>query len=103
MREAIRRLRSGEVIGIFPEGRVFSREQPGEFRPGVALLARRSGAPVVPVHIRGSAEAWPSGRAWPRPAPVGVRIGSPITPSETGHHATKELIGRIEAALDEKP
>jgi len=30
MREAMRRLRSGEVIGIFPEGRVFSRDQPGQ-------------------------------------------------------------------------
>ena len=103
LREAMRRLRSGDVVGIFPEGRVFSREQPGEFRPGVALLARRSGAPVVPVQIRGSEEAWPRGRAWPRPARVSVRIGSPIAPGEAGHRATSDLIGRIEAALDEEP
>jgi 1-acyl-sn-glycerol-3-phosphate acyltransferase len=102
VREAMRRLRSGEVIGIFPEGRVFSRQQPGEFRPGVAMLARCSGAPIVPIHIRGSAEAWPRGRPWPRPAHVRVRIGSPITPAETGHPAADDLIGRIEAALDER-
>lgn len=102
MREAIRRLRSGGVIGIFPEGRVFTREQPGEFRPGVALLARRSGSPIVPVQIRGSAEAWPKGRTWPRPAPVEVRIGPPIAPGGTGQEGTQELIGRIEAALDEE-
>jgi len=51
MREAMRRLRSGEVIGIFPEGRVFSRDQPGQ----------------------------------------------------TGHERAEEVIGRIEAALDERP
>lgn len=102
VREALRRLRAGKVIGIFPEGRVFTRERPGKFRPGVALLARRSGAPIVPVHIRGSAEAWPRGRAWPRPAQVTVRVGTPIGPGETGPHAAKDLIGRIEAALDER-
>jgi len=102
MREAIRRLSSGEVIGIFPEGRVFTREEPGEFQPGVGLLARHSGSPVVPVHIRGSADAWPKGRTWPRPAPVQVRIGSPIAPGETGQEATEDLIGRIVAALDER-
>lgn len=102
VREAMRRLQSGEVIGIFPEGRVFSQEQPGEFRPGVALLARRSGAAVVPVHIQGSAEAWPRGRAWPRRADVGVRIGAPIAAGRTGRHAATDLTGRIEAALDER-
>jgi 1-acyl-sn-glycerol-3-phosphate acyltransferase len=103
MREAMRRLRSGEVIGIFPEGRVFSGDQPGEFRSGVALLALRSGAPVVPVHIRGSAAAWPRGRAWPRPERVSVSIGQPITPGEQGQQTAEELIGRIETALDERP
>ena len=103
MREAMRRLRAGEVIGIFPEGRVFTREQPGEFRPGVALLARRSGSPLVPVHIQGSAEAWPKGRAWPRPARVRVRIGAPFDPGEAEQQSAEALIGRIKMALDDRP
>jgi len=102
MRDAMRRLRAGELIGIFPEGRVFSEDSPGEFRPGVALLALRSGSPVVPVHIRGSAEAWPRGKAWPRPARVSVSIGSPISPKERGGETARELTIRIEEALREK-
>lgn len=101
MRQALRRLRSGEVIGIFPEGRVFSRDAPGEFRPGVAMLARRSGSPVVPVQIRGSAAAWPRERRWPRPSQVRVRVGAPIVADEAGKELAERLIARIEAALDE--
>jgi 1-acyl-sn-glycerol-3-phosphate acyltransferase len=47
-------LARGEVVAIFPEGHV---REPGEppvrpFEPGIAVLHRRSGAPVVPMAIR---------------------------------------------------
>jgi 1-acyl-sn-glycerol-3-phosphate acyltransferase len=82
---------------------VFTRDEPGELRPGVALLARRSGCPVVPVHICGSATAWPRGRRLPRPSRVRVRVGPPIVAEARGRDCTERLIARIEAALDEGP
>jgi 1-acyl-sn-glycerol-3-phosphate acyltransferase len=69
------------VVGIFPEG-PFSREGrlvPGQ--PGVAMIALRSGAPVVPAAIRGTYEALRD-RRWglPRRYPLSVRFGRPIEP-----------------------
>jgi 1-acyl-sn-glycerol-3-phosphate acyltransferase len=53
IREAIRHVKTGGVLGIFPEGGI---ERPPRtlrnFEPGVGLLIRRTGAPVLPVIIR---------------------------------------------------
>jgi len=51
---ALKALRAGEVIGIFPQGGI--REAGGslEGKAGVALLCLHSGAPVVPCYIDGS-------------------------------------------------
>jgi 1-acyl-sn-glycerol-3-phosphate acyltransferase len=58
LREAVRALKAGEVIGVFPEGRI---ERPrGEllaFQQGVGMMASMSGAPVLPILIRGTPEA----------------------------------------------
>jgi 1-acyl-sn-glycerol-3-phosphate acyltransferase len=63
-REAIRHVKAGRVLGLFPEGRI---ERPARmilpFEPGVGFLIRRSGAPVLPVIIDGTPEtpsAWGS-------------------------------------------
>ncbi len=55
VRQVINALRSGHVVGVFPEGglqRDHRELQP--FLPGVAVIAQRSGAPVVPVWISGT-------------------------------------------------
>lgn len=61
-REAIRHVKEGHAIAIFPEGGI---ERPARtlkpFQAGVGLLIRRSGAPVLPVVIRGAPT---SGSAW---------------------------------------
>jgi 1-acyl-sn-glycerol-3-phosphate acyltransferase len=78
LKEALRALARGEVVGIFPEGGRVAPGQAEEGLAGVALLARRSGAPVVPVGIAGTDAAMPRGAAWPRPAGVVVRHGEPL-------------------------
>ena len=100
LRQALRHLQAGGLVGVFPEGRVVPPGQVGVVYPGAALLAIRSRAPVIPVQIEGSAAAWPHGRRWPGPAPVHVRIGSPIAPPVPGKRdALGELVRRIESAL----
>ena len=55
IRDSIAVLKSGSVLGIFPEGtRQRGKETLGEMHPGAALVALRTHAPVVPVAIRGS-------------------------------------------------
>ena len=78
LRRALSALEDGRVVGIFPEGpfSVRGRLEPGLH--GVALLALRSGVPVLPAGIRGTYEALVGRRAYvPRRHPLSVRFGPP--------------------------
>ena len=73
-RLAQRILDQGHVLFVFPEG---TRSPDGalqEARDGIALLALRTGAPVVPVGIAGSNGVWPKGQRLPHP---GGRVTGP--------------------------
>ena len=78
LRRALASLEEGRIVGIFPEGpfSVRGRLEPGLH--GVALLALRSGVPVVPAGILGTYEALVGRRAYvPRRHPLAVRFGPP--------------------------
>jgi 1-acyl-sn-glycerol-3-phosphate acyltransferase len=108
-RLAKRILDEGHALFVFPEG---TRSHDGALqaaRDGVAVLALRTGAPIVPVGIIGSYERWPRGQKLPHPGGrVTVRVGSPFRvddelPAGTDRKAAKslatELIMRRIAAL----
>ena len=112
-RLAKRILDEGHVLFVFPEG---TRSRDGalhEGRDGVASLALRSGAPIVPVGIAGSDRVWPRGRLLPRPGGrVTVRVGSPfrladvlppdVAKQDAKGRATDILMRRIAALLPER-
>jgi 1-acyl-sn-glycerol-3-phosphate acyltransferase len=85
-------LRRGAALGIYPEG---TRSPDGSlyrFRTGVARLALRSGAPVVPVGLVGTRAVQPPGsRRW-HLAPVAVRFGEPLY---FGDRAAEERSSRV--------
>ena len=82
-RLAERILDEGHVLFVFPEG---TRSPDGalqEARDGVALLAQRTNAPIVPLGISGSHGVWPKGQRFPHPGGrVIVRVGPPFRPSD---------------------
>ena len=78
LRAALRVLEGGSALLVFPEGTRGDEGTLREPKPGAALLAVLSGAPVVPVLVRGSGSAWPRGRRLPRPANVVVTFGPPL-------------------------
>ncbi|HEX6984442.1 MAG TPA: lysophospholipid acyltransferase family protein [Planctomycetaceae bacterium] len=78
IREAIRRMRHGFLVGIFPEGTRTVDGTLGEFKPGFVALVRRAGVPVYPVGIAGAFDALPKGARWLRPRPVRVVFGEPF-------------------------
>ena len=97
LRRALITLEAGGVVGIFPEGpfSVHGRLERG--LPGVALLALRSGVPVVPAGIAGTYEAL-DGRRWhvPRRRPLAVRFGAPrrFPPDGTPHRDMRAAVTR---------
>ncbi|GAC1642988.1 MAG: hypothetical protein NVS9B11_12010 [Candidatus Dormibacteraceae bacterium] len=90
-------LKSGWNLVLFPEG---SRSPDGriqEFKPGVGHLAKETGTPVVPMHIRGAYQIMPRNQKLPLPGPVRVRIGKPMSlqPKE----GSREFTARVEKAV----
>jgi 1-acyl-sn-glycerol-3-phosphate acyltransferase len=112
-RLARRILDEGHVLFVFPEGTRSPEGVLQEARDGVAVLALRTGAVIVPVGISGSYAVWPRGRNLPRPGGrVTVRVGSPFRvddelPPGTDRKAAKalatEIIMRRIAALLPEP
>ena len=81
---AIRVVRNGGAVLIFPEG---SRSPDGKLQPaqpGIGMIVAKTGAPVVPVRVSGSFQAFPRGTAIPRFVPVKVTIGAPVLFEESG-------------------
>lgn len=77
-KEAIKMLKKGHVLVIFPEG---TRSPDGQLRdpePGVAFVSEKSGAPIIPIYIGGSYAAWPKGGKYKPYTPITVRIGKPV-------------------------
>lgn len=100
LRDALQALASGRVVGIFPEGPFSVRGRLEAGLGGVALLALRSGAPVIPAGVRGTYEALRGRRHYvPRRHPLGVRFGPPrmFAPVRTAsrRHAREEVTRRI--------
>lgn len=75
LREALRHLSAGGVLGVFPEGHI---ERPARrllpFREGVGLLILKSGAPVLPVVIDGTPQVDPAWASLVRRSRARVRF-----------------------------
>lgn len=72
------RLQAGGAILLFPEG---TRTSDGKLLPakaGIGLAVIKSTAPVVPVRVFGTFEAYGRFHRWPRPKPVAVKYGRPL-------------------------
>jgi 1-acyl-sn-glycerol-3-phosphate acyltransferase len=63
------------VLIMFPEGTRSCSGALGRFRSGVARLVAGTRTPVVPCYLSGAYEAWPKGRAVPRPRRLRLHIG----------------------------
>jgi 1-acyl-sn-glycerol-3-phosphate acyltransferase len=94
----------GRVLGIYPEGTRSPDGMLHKFRTGVARLALRSGAPVVPVGLVGTDDVLAPGDGRWRRRPVAVHFGKALDFSgraedERSARALREVTETIRAAI----
>lgn len=75
VRTTVDLLRQESAVIVFPEGTRSRDGSVGKLQGGLATIAKRSGAPILPVWIDGSHNVLPRGTKWPRPTKVEVRYG----------------------------
>jgi 1-acyl-sn-glycerol-3-phosphate acyltransferase len=113
-REALRLaqsvLEAGGALVLFPEGTRRTGPVVEDLHEGVAFLSARTGAPIVPLGIGGSASVMPKGSLIPRPRHIHLVVGEPIrapASSASGrvsrsavHATTEELRAGIQQLYD---
>ena len=97
-------LAAGKMLGIYPEGTRSPDGRLHKFRTGVARLALRSGAPVVPVGLIGTDRVLPAGEQRWRRVPVQVHYGPPLDFSgrpedERSSRVLREVTETVRAAV----
>jgi 1-acyl-sn-glycerol-3-phosphate acyltransferase len=78
---AMRALRSGEIVGIFPEGTISKSFEVKEIKSGAVRLAMGAGVPVIPAVIWGSQRIWTKGVKRDlrrKKIPIFVKFGEPF-------------------------
>ncbi len=84
MRAALRSLKEGHVVPLFPEGKITpeSGEYLGPGKPGAAYLALRAGVPIIPAYLRGTPRTDDILAALRTPSHARVTFGPPIDLSD---------------------
>ena len=96
---AAQALAQGQVIAIYPEASPSGSLQLGEFKRGVAVLARQSPrVPVIPVAIVGSQPLCSHHHRYAQPGPIALRYGRPLFWSEDDSH--ESFLARLRQQLE---
>lgn len=102
-KEALRRLQAGHLVGIFPEGRINLGDGLLPGNPGVAWLALRSKAPVIPLFIHDAPPGTSMVAPFLKPSYTQVTFGEPIDLSEYyGRKLTPALLAEVTDLLMER-
>ena len=82
---AVAALRSGEIVGVFPEATISQSYELKEFKTGAVRMARDAGVPLLPCVIWGSQRVFTKGRPkdLTRGTPIRIVVGAPLGPITT--------------------
>jgi 1-acyl-sn-glycerol-3-phosphate acyltransferase len=89
----------GENVLVFPEGTFTREEGLRPFRMGVFKAAVETGVPIVPLALRGTRRVLRDGSWWPRPGPIHLWIGEPLSGDGSEWRSMVELRDRAAAAV----
>lgn len=95
LKRALKILREGRILGIFPEGGIDRQKDNLPVRAGAAYLAAKVGVPIVPIKIKGADKVLPRGAKFIRSLnKIEVEIKKPIYCSRQTNK-NKEIIKRV--------
>ncbi|MGK5531067.1 lysophospholipid acyltransferase family protein [Streptomyces sp. URMC 129] len=102
---AVRALRSGEIVGVFPEATISESFTLNKFKTGAVRMAQQAGVPVLPVALWGTQRLWTKGRKRDlrrNHIPITIRVGAPMAadPSEPALSLTRRVRGRVQELLE---
>jgi 1-acyl-sn-glycerol-3-phosphate acyltransferase len=92
-------LEQGEVVLFFPEGTFTRAAGLRPFKMGAFEAAVATGAPVVPIALRGTRHVLASGRRVPHPGRITLWLGEPLTPTKDGWRAALVLRDRAASII----
>jgi 1-acyl-sn-glycerol-3-phosphate acyltransferase len=102
-----RALAEGDLVCIFPEGKLTRTGDLNPFRHGVTEIIRRTPAPVVPMALRGlwgSVFSRGAETRWPRPVQKGVMsrltlaVGEPLDPAQVTPEGLQQIVTELRGA-----
>jgi 1-acyl-sn-glycerol-3-phosphate acyltransferase len=102
--EAVRNLRSGEVVGVFPEATISRSFLIKDLKTGAVRMAAEAGVPLIPVILWGTQRLITKDhpRDFSRHKTISVTMGAPLDPEgATAAEKTAELHKVMTAMLDE--
>lgn len=91
---ALASLRSGEIVGVFPEATISPSFTLKSFKSGAARLAQEAGVPLIPMALWGTQRVWTKGhpRNFRRShIPVTIRVGAPMEAPRTSTRAPSPM------------
>jgi 1-acyl-sn-glycerol-3-phosphate acyltransferase len=99
LKEAIRRLRKGGSLVVFPEGTRKATAEERKPQEGIGFLAIKSGVPVLPAYISGSDQVLPPGAKWFKRGAINVVFGEPVrfAPTKDYANVSAQILERIDA------
>ena len=102
---AVRALKDGEVVGVFPEATISTSFTVKDLKAGVARMAVDAGVPIVPAAVWGGQRIATKGHKvqWRRGVAVTVLLGEPLVPGpgEKPQALLRRTRAAMEALLDE--
>jgi 1-acyl-sn-glycerol-3-phosphate acyltransferase len=104
-RHALRALRDGEIVGVFPDATISQSFTLKNFKSGAARLAQEAGVPLLPMALWGTQRLWTKGhkRDFGRNHfPINIQIGEPFMPGpgELATAVTERLRTRMGELLE---
>ncbi|BBZ19738.1 lysophospholipid acyltransferase family protein [Mycolicibacterium gadium] len=101
--EACRKLKEGELVGVYPEATISRSFEIKDFKSGAARMAIAADVPIIPHIVWGAQRVWTKGhpKNMRRPkVPIAVAVGEPIYPTLPPAELTALLHSRMQHLLE---